>query len=308
MKYHPGELQAQRSAGVSAQALRLSGMISPEISYGAQHFLENVQTLALTLLDKTGWPQTIWLNGFPGMVQVLGSSQILLNRQKIILAWDQLERSLSDGAEEIGLIVMDFETRRRFRVNGTALYKEEGILIEVEQAYGNCPKYIQKRFFEEAHPEKEDLLEVHTGMELEASQIKRIQESDTFFVGSRNSSGKVDTSHRGGNPGFIEVISPKLIRIPDYAGNNMFNTLGNFVSDPRASILFPDFQSGSELRLKGRVSIDWEGQTLDQPVQRYWTFAITGWKETRRSFPMEAYHLEYSPFNPSSKSYTNDHT
>jgi hypothetical protein len=35
-----------------------------------------------------------------------------------------------------------------------------------------------------------------------------------------------DMSHRGGPPGFVDVVSDTELHFPDYVGNDMFNTLG----------------------------------------------------------------------------------
>jgi hypothetical protein len=44
---------------------------------------------------------------------------------------------------------------------------------------------------------------------------------------------------------------------PDYAGNNMFNTLGNLAVDPAAALLFPDFATGRTLQLSGGAVTEW---------------------------------------------------
>jgi ferredoxin-NADP reductase len=48
------------------------------------------------------------------------------------------------------------------------------------------------------------------------------------------------------------------LQIPDYAGNNFFNTIGNLISDPRIGLLFVDFETGALLHITGRASIDWQ--------------------------------------------------
>jgi hypothetical protein len=45
---------------------------------------------------------------------------------------------------------------------------------------------------------------------------------------------------------------------PDYAGNMMYNTLGNIAAHPRAGVLLPDFESGGVLQLTGRAAIEWD--------------------------------------------------
>jgi len=51
----------------------------------------------------------------------------------------------------------------------------------------------------------------------------------------------------------VQVIDERRLRIPDYAGNNMFQTLGNIVADARVGLLFVDFDTGTTLQLTGRA-------------------------------------------------------
>jgi hypothetical protein len=69
-----------------------------------------------------------------------------------------------------------------------------------------------------------------------------------------------DVSHRGGEPGFVQRLhTPRgtLLIMPDYPGNNMFNTLGNLARYPRAGLLFPDFDSGAVLLVACDAAIAW---------------------------------------------------
>ncbi|WP_406187135.1 hypothetical protein [Streptomyces sp. NBC_01006] len=48
--------------------------------------------------------------------------------------------------QPVGLLAIGFATRRRFRVNGTlTTADEDGLTLQVDQAYGSCPQYIQQR-------------------------------------------------------------------------------------------------------------------------------------------------------------------
>ncbi|MCZ6587847.1 MAG: pyridoxamine 5'-phosphate oxidase family protein [Alphaproteobacteria bacterium] len=106
------------------------------------------------------------------------------------------------------------------------------------------------------------------GNRLTPSQSAWISAADTFFIASgHQGEGEsptygMDASHRGGEPGFVEVVSETRIQFPDYAGNNHFNTIGNLVLDPRAGFLFVDFASGSLLQLTGRTTIDWDSDAV----------------------------------------------
>lgn len=53
---------------------------------------------------------------------------------------------------------------------------------------------------------------------------------------------------------------------PDYAGNNLFNSLGNIAVDPSAALLFIDFDTGTTLQLSGEAALTWDGSTPAEKV------------------------------------------
>src|SRR5687767_9185819 len=46
----------------------------------------------------------------------------------------------------------------------------------------------------------------------------------------------VEVSQKGGEPGFIEVLDPRTILIPEYKGNQFALALGNILADPRIGL------------------------------------------------------------------------
>jgi hypothetical protein len=76
----------------------------------------------------------------------------------------------------------------------------------------------------------------------------------------------VDVSHRGGKPGFVRVqrdaAGVDVLTVPDFAGNQMFNTLGNLQLHPRAGLLFVDFVRGDRLHLAVDAELLWQGDEL----------------------------------------------
>jgi hypothetical protein len=133
----------------------------------------------------------------------------------------------------------------------------QGLEIAADQAFGNCPSYIQKRDLEL------DLSSPVTapgparrGSELTAEHVEIVENADTFFLGTSHPTRGADTSHKGGLPGFVRVDGPDLWW-PDYAGNNLFNSLGNIAVDPVASMLFIDFRKGATLYLSGMAHLEW---------------------------------------------------
>jgi len=107
-------------------------------------------------------------------------------------------------------------------------------------------------------------------LELSNQQRELIRQADTFFIatGYRGAGESavfgMDASHRGGAPGFVRVDSARELVFPDYAGNNHFNTLGNLELDPRAGLLFVDFERGDLLQVTGHARIDWDSPQIQE--------------------------------------------
>jgi hypothetical protein len=109
--------------------------------------------------------------------------------------------------------------------------------------------------------------------------------------------GGVDISHRGGLPGFVKA-SGDVLTVPDFRGNRFFNTLGNLVLDPRAALLFVDFETGDLLHLQGRVEIDWEppvGGEWPEGVQRQWRLKVERAWRRPAALPLRWTFGDYSP-------------
>ncbi|WP_366524031.1 pyridoxamine 5'-phosphate oxidase family protein [uncultured Tateyamaria sp.] len=84
-------------------------------------------------------------------------------------------------------------------------------------------------------------------------------------------------NHRGGNAGFVK-IDGNTLTVPDFSGNFAFNTLGNFLVNPKAGLLFIDFASGDLVQLTGTVELLWDITPKIAPVegaQRAWRFHLT---------------------------------
>lgn len=151
----------------------------------------------------------------------------------------------------------------------------------MRQSFGNCPQYIQRRALTRAESLRGPARELAS---LDAESRALIGHADTFFVASRSradagAAGGADISHRGGRPGFVRIEGDTLL-IPDFRGNRYFNTLGNLLGEPRASLLFLDFLTGDVLQLQGLASVDWSAPAaaLVPGAERIWRFRVTrGW-------------------------------
>ena len=172
---------------------------------------------------------------------------------------DPLVEALQGAGTEVGVLAIDLATRRRLRLNGEAERRPDGIYGRTQQVYANCPKYIQARepVTGGAEPGSQDGYTLRS-RGLTDEQRRLLSNADTFFIASAHPEGGADTSHRGGNPGFVRLLDKSTLEFPDYSGNTMFNTLGNIASNPSAGLLFLDFEGGGTLQLTGDARIVWD--------------------------------------------------
>ena len=260
-RFHPGELAVQHRAGVAQEAARLEGMLAaPRLAGGAAKFLAQREFAVLTARDAAG---RLWTSPLPGRAGYLDAHGSTLDVHAAFPAADPLT-GLPTG-QQAGLIAVEFAIRRRFRINGTITAADgSGLTIEANQAFGNCPSYIQQRVLTQADSSAstEHGAAVPVGASLRrdgaiTEQARSlIEAADTFFLGTVHPERGADTSHKGGLPGFVRVEGDELWW-PDYAGNNMFNSLGNITVNPEASLLFVDFATGGTLQLSGTAELQW---------------------------------------------------
>jgi predicted pyridoxine 5'-phosphate oxidase superfamily flavin-nucleotide-binding protein len=197
---------------------------------------------------------------------------------------------------EAGILGIDLATRRRNRANGRIVGRDrDGLAVAVDQSFGNCPQYIQRRAVEPV-PRRPGSTEILSALDTEAEAL--IDAADTLFVATRSRDGLreggADISHRGGRPGFVRRRG-NVLTVPDFSGNRYFNTLGNLIGEPRAAVLFLDFASGDLLVLQGRTEIDWTGAAGLLGAQRSWSVTITGGWRRRAVVPLRWSDPEPAP-------------
>ncbi len=267
--FHAGELAAQERAGVREKMAAVGRrMIGAEMPEQHRTFFSQLPFVVAAAVDAGGLPWATLLTGEPGFAWSPDPGHLRIDA--LPLAGDPLLQSLEEGAR-IGLLGIELPTRRRNRMNGTiAMRDDAGITVAVEQSFGNCPRYIQLRDLDPARsPELSTV--VWQGSELDAAAVALLGHADTLFiashyqakVGESSSEGEgIDVSHRGGRPGFIRVDDARTLTFPDFSGNNLFNTIGNLLANPRAGILVPDFAGGALLHVSGDAEVIWDGAEI----------------------------------------------
>jgi uncharacterized protein len=95
------------------------------------------------------------------------------------------------------------------------------------------------------------------------------------------------------------VVDPQTLRIPDYAGNGMYQTLGNLHSSGRAGIVFLDFDGRRLLHVTGTTSLSFaEEQLVTGGTRRSWDLRVESWLEGALPGGVTGALLERSRFNP----------
>lgn len=296
--FHSGELAVQQRAGVRREAERLTQMLeAAELSSGMAGFLARRTFLVITGRDRSGLLWTSPLLGPPGFLEARSAVELAVHAA--IPAGDPLH-GIAAG-QKIAMTTVEFATRRRVRINGILTATASNLLtIEVEQAYGNCPQYIQQRLLEPSRGSGHDLAAVRHATALAEDDAQLIRSADTFFLGTVNPERGADASHRGGTAGFVRLDGTSRLWWPDYQGNNLFNSLGNLATDPEAALLFFNFPGGQALQLSGTAAVEWDraGEPGDDAgTGRRVVFTIRDLISGRHLGAREITHAPY-PRNP----------
>lgn len=301
--YHEGEAAVQRRANEVASAERNGVVIASTITRGASAFLRQQPMAVFGSQDEGGRLWASMVIGNPGFLEPSDDGRSL----RILLGdagrhpSEPLWRNITTDAP-IGMLVIDLGSRRRLRINGRASATADQLLVEVDEAYPNCPKYIQRRHLRRLGSRISLVADAaHHGVMLDPERVALIRRADTFFVASRHPTRNADVSHRGGNPGFVQALDVSTLRIPDYPGNSMFNTLGNLALNPRAGLVFPDFERGTVVQLSGTGEILWDQADPNQVsggTGRFWDFHVERWLETQIPDAIAWELLDRSPYNP----------
>jgi predicted pyridoxine 5'-phosphate oxidase superfamily flavin-nucleotide-binding protein len=252
--FHEGEIATQRRAGVETEAKRLERMVdSSGLSQGAATFLASQRFAALTGRDHDG---VLWISPLAAPPGFLHGQGDILDVSTFPRDDDPLHEM--PIGQQVGLIAVDFATRRRLRVNGELVSAgHRGMTIRVDQSYGNCPKYIHRHAIDVATLASPPSMRATRATRLDPSDQALISASDTFFLGTSHPTRGSDASHRGGPLGFVRVDSPGRLWWPDFPGNNMFNSYGNLAVDDAAALLFLDFETGATLQVTGTARLRW---------------------------------------------------
>lgn len=257
--FHAGERLVQQRLGVGHVEEWARKVVRDHMPGQHRGFFEALPFLIAGARDSGGRPWATLLSGPDGFVRSPDSRTLDLAARPV--PGDALADALGEDTD-LGLLGIELASRRRNRVNGRIRAAGPGgFSLQVAQSFGNCPQHIRQRGWRRVETRAG---RARTGDGLTGAQRAWIRAADTFFIASgyrgpgEDAAYGMDVSHRGGEPGFVTVRGERQLRFPDYAGNNHFNTIGNLMLDPRAGLLFVDFETGGLLQITGRTTIEWD--------------------------------------------------
>jgi len=290
--FHSGEHQLQEKFGVRKTMEQFGRrVIRDRLPEQHRDFYSQLPFLVLGFSDDEGWPWASIVAGEPGFIESPDDQTLQLSTE--LIPGDPLADHAQSGIP-IGGLGIELHSRRRNRFSSTFIGEKEGHLqLEMKQTFGNCPQYIQAHQLSYSSIPADEVGQQENIKELNEADIELIENADMFFVASQTlgesgAAAGADVSHRGGRPGFVKVERVPSSRskrfkhaqwrltVPDYPGNNHFNTLGNFLLNPRAGLVFWDLKSRNLLMLTGEVEIIEDHPDIEffQGAVRFWTFTI----------------------------------
>ena len=291
--YHAGEKAIHKRLGITEKQEEIGKRVFRDYMPD-QHreFFSQLPYFIVGSADEDGWPWASIIFGVPGFISTPDDKHIKVAAQ--IDETDPLYANIKLNAP-MSFLGIEMHTRRRNRANvSIEEIASDGFTARIDQSFGNCPKYINHRSPDFTRTPTPSTTSVRKFTTIDMAVQQTIENADFFFVasqietqGNRTIEG-VDVNHRGGKPGFIQ-ISGNTLTIPDYFGNSIFNTLGNFMINPKAGLIFHNPQNASLLQMVGTTEIIWDDDPIlkhFEGAERAWRFTLDHGIERLQSVPM----------------------
>ena len=153
--YHDGSRELQDRFDTRRLADRIEErIVHDQIDDGDRAFIEARDMFFIATTDEDGQPQSSYKGGEPGFVRVLDERTIafpLYDGNGMYLTAGNLMTT-----KKVGLLFIDFEGRKRMRLNGVASvadddpllaeFPEAQLIVRVSatEVFPNCPRYIHE--------------------------------------------------------------------------------------------------------------------------------------------------------------------
>jgi predicted pyridoxine 5'-phosphate oxidase superfamily flavin-nucleotide-binding protein len=82
-----------------------------------------------------------------------------------------------------------------------------------------------------------------------------IANQTSVFMATANTEGQPYIQHRGGPPGFLQVIDNNCIAFADFIGNRQYISMGNLAENPKAHLFLIDYKNRQRIKLWGTAQV-----------------------------------------------------
>lgn len=131
-----------------------------------------------------------------------------------------------------------------------------------EEFYTDAQRALQK---EGKHDKLAEVV-VHAIVrdELEDLHTEFIRTRDYFFLSTVSAKGEPTVSYKGGDVGFVKVLSPGRLVFPNYDGNGMWFSMGNIDEAAKVGMLFMDMVTPWRIRVQGTAKLSRDPELVGQ--------------------------------------------
>jgi predicted pyridoxine 5'-phosphate oxidase superfamily flavin-nucleotide-binding protein len=84
-------------------------------------------------------------------------------------------------------------------------------------------------------------------------EVAFITQRDSFYMATVSQTGWPYIQHRGGPPGFLNVVDTKTLAFADYRGNRQYISVGNLAADDRVALILMDYAAKARLKIYAHV-------------------------------------------------------
>jgi hypothetical protein len=82
-----------------------------------------------------------------------------------------------------------------------------------------------------------------------------IAERDSFYMATVSETGWPYVQHRGGPPGFLQVLDARTVAFADFRGNRQYLSVGNLARNDRVSLILVDYPNRQRLKVLGHIRV-----------------------------------------------------
>jgi len=121
-----------------------------------------------------------------------------------------------------------------------------------ELAFTDSVRHAQEEYYGQSRPVRH----VPGPDALTHDEISFIQARDSFYMATVSETGWPYLQHRGGEVGFLRVLSPTQLAFADYKGNRQLISVGNLAVTDRVMLFLMDYPQRTRLKIMGHARLE----------------------------------------------------